>query len=266
MAICKTEAIVLKAHNFSESSKVVTLYTKKYGKCAVVAKGVRRPKSSMCGTLEPATHAAIVFYMKEGREVHTLSQSDIITTFRMLQGDLERFSYASAVCELVDRLTPLEAENRALFALTLKTLGELERAQPDEFLVLLWFFELRMLAFLGFKPELDMCTHCKGIPDKTVVGFSLPKGGVLCSPCAVKDDEAYALSQKSLDFLRHLQRVRTENATKLIPPQGATSEIDNLLHAFLKYHTDEFRDIKSLRVLHMLRSQCSPSQEDFEKS
>jgi DNA repair protein RecO (recombination protein O) len=260
MAICKTEAIVLKAHNFSESSKVVTLFTQKYGKCAVVAKGVRRPKSTMCGTLEPVTHTAIVFYRKEGRETHTLSQSDIITTFHTLQGDLERFSYASAVCELVDRLTPLEAENRALFALTLKTLGEMERAQSDAFIVLLWFFELRMLAFLGFKPELEVCISCKGIPDRNPVGFSLPRGGVLCSPCAMKDDEAYALSQKSLGFLRRLQRVRTENATKLVPPRGATSEIDNLLHAFLKYHTDDLRDIKSLRVLQMLRSRFSPSE------
>ena len=260
MAICKTEAIVLKAHNFSESSKVVTLYTQRYGKCAVVAKGIRRPKSALCGTLEPMTHASIVFYKKDSRDLHTLSQSDIITPFNNLQSDFERFSYASAVCELLDRLTPMEAENRALFSLTLKTLGELERAHLNEFTPLLWFFELRMLAFLGFKPDLGACVNCTGTSEGNRVGFSLPKGGVLCSRCAMKDDEAYALSQKSLRFLRDLQRARTVHATKHIPPQGATAEIDNLLQAFLKYHTDDLRDIKSLRVLQKFYSLCAPTE------
>ena len=261
MSICKTEAIVLKTHNFSESSKVVTVYTKKYGKCAVVAKGIRRPKSPLRGRLELMTHTSIVFYKKEGRELHTLSQSDVRTPFHTLQSDLERFGYASAVCELVDRLTPMEAENRELFALTLKTLGQLEGAQPEELTILLWFFELRMLAFLGFKPELGTCVICKGVSESGPIGFSLPKGGVLCSRCAVKDDEAYALSQKSLRFLRDLQRARTVHATKHIPPQGATSEIDNLLHAFLKYHTDDLRDIKSLRVLERLHSHLPSARE-----
>lgn len=260
MAICKTEALVLKAHNFGESSKIVTLYTKRYGKSAVVAKGVRRPKSRLRGNLESSTHISVVYYKKEGRELHTLSQSDIVTPFHGLHGDLERFSYASALCELVDRLTPMEAENRALFALTLETFEAMERVRSKDLIILLWFFELRMLALLGFKPELGTCVRCKRRAGRSPLGFSLPRGGVLCSTCATKDEDAYALSQKSLNFLRHLQRVRAENVTRHIPPQGAAAEIDNLLRAFLKYHTGDLREIKSLRVWDRLHSRLSPRE------
>ena len=202
MLLCKTEAIILKAHNFGESSKIVTIYTKKYGKCAVVAKGARRPKSALCGSLEPVTHTFIVFYKKEARELHTLSQSDIITPFHSLQGDLERFSYASALCELLDRLTPKEAENQALFALTLETLKTMKSVRSKDLIILLWFFELRMLGLLGFKPELGTCVGCKRRAEGNPLGFSLPRGGVLCAACATKDEDAYALSKESLNFLR----------------------------------------------------------------
>jgi len=222
--------------------------TKQHGKSRVVAKGARRPKSRFCGGLEPVTHTLIVYYRKEDRELHTLSQSDIITPFQCLHSDLERLSYASALCELADRLSPAEVENRALFALMLETLGAMESAQPEDLIVLLWFFELRMVTFLGFKPELKTCIGCRRKATGNTLGLSLAKGGVLCPACAVKDADACALSQEVLIYLQHLQTVRTENVTREPPPRGATSEIDNLIQAFLKYHTDDLRDIKSLHV------------------
>lgn len=257
MALCKTDAIVLKAHNFGESSKIVAMYTKKYGKCKVVAKGARRPKSALCGNLEPATHVSVVFYKKDDRELHTLSQSDMITPFLELQVDVERFAYANAMCELLDRLTPMEVESRAIFTLTLESFEIIQKTHGEDLNVLLWFFEIRLLTFLGFKPELYTCVHCKRDVTGNPVGFSPPKGGVLCATCAPKDEEAYVLSLDSLAFLRHLQRTRTKNATKLKIPQKAAAEIDNLLQAFLKYHVYDFQDIKSLRVLGRLHSRLS---------
>ena len=261
MALCTTEAIVLKARNFSESSKVVTIYTEKYGKCAVAAKGARRPKSTLRGRLESITHTSIVFYKKEGREVHTLSQSDVITPFHTLQSDLERFTYASALCELLDRLTPAEAENRALFAVTLETLKEMEKVNMEKLIILFWFFELRMLTLLGFKPELDTCVHCKGGTQGNPLGFSVIRGGVLCSICSMRDEEAYGLSQESLNILRFMQRVRPENVATCKPSRDAVPEIDTVLHAFLTYHSDDYRDIKSLKVLNKLQSHLSLTEK-----
>ena len=257
MAICKTEAIVLKTHNFGESSKIVSIFTQKYGKCRVVAKGARRPKSVLRGNLEPITHIYVVFYKKDNRELHTLSQSDIITPFFRLQVDLDRLAYAHAVCELIDRLTPLEVEHQAIFSLILETFQEMETVRSEDLIFLLWFFELHMVSLLGFRPEFGTCVCCKGGVQGDSLGFSLPRGGVLCSTCATKDDEAFVLSQESLAYLRILQRVRIDNVAKNVLPEKALAEIDNLLQAFLKYHTDDLRDIQSLRVLRDLHSRLS---------
>ena len=260
MSLCKTEAIVLRTHNFSESSKIVTLYTQTYGKCKVVAKGARRPKSRLRGHLETASHIMAVFYKKDGRELHTLSQSEIITAFHDMQFDPERFALINALCELLDRLTPLESESRAIFSLVLESLKVIETARKEKFNALLWFFELRLLGLLGFRPELHSCVGCRGEVGGRGAGLSLVRGGVLCTRCAVNDEEAYRLAPESLALLRHLQRIRAESITRVKISQKAATEIDNLLHAFLKYHTDDPRDIQSLRILSSIQSRLYPSQ------
>ena len=260
MALCKTEAIVLRAHNFSESSKIVTLYTLTYGKCKVIAKGARRPKSRLRGHLETASHIMAVFYKKDGRELHTLSQSEIITAFHDMRFNPERFALVNALCELLDRLTPLEAESRAIFSLALDSLKVIETTQKETLNALLWFFELRLLSLLGFRPELHSCVGCRGEVRGQGSGLSLVKGGALCTKCAVMDEEAYRLSPESLALLRHLQRIRAEGISRVNISRKAAAETDNLLQAFLKYHTDDPRDIQSLRILSSIRSRLYPSQ------
>jgi len=254
-----TEAIVLRTYNYSESSKIVTLYTKTFGKCKVIAKGARRPKSRLRGHLETATHVMVVFYKKDGRELHTLSQSELITPFQEMQFDPERFAYLNAICELLDRLTPLEEESGAIYHLLLESLRMMQTIRTGKLDTLLWFFELWLLSCLGFQPELHSCVCCRGEVDGRRKGLSLSKGGVLCQGCALNDEEAYALSPESLAFLSHLQRIKIENVARVQISAKAAAEVDTLLHAFLKYHTDDHREIQSLRILSSIRSRLYPS-------
>jgi len=225
-----------------------------------MAKGARRPTSVLRGHLEPLTHVVIVFYKKDGREIHTLSQSDTVDSFRELHIDFERFAYSSAVCELVDRFIPPEGENRGLFDLVMEILRAMESSPHEDLMAVLWSFELRLLGLLGFQPELGACVCCKGEVEGRPLGFSLSKGGVLCWTCAETDEEAHRFSLESLHFLRYLQRVRAEKVAIYRRSGTSDSEIDNLLQAFLKYHTDDFRAIRSLQVLNAVQAKLSPSE------
>ena len=53
--IVQTEGLVLRNFRMSESSKVVIVYTRNFGKVRLVAKGARRPKSKFGASLEPLT-------------------------------------------------------------------------------------------------------------------------------------------------------------------------------------------------------------------
>ena len=258
MAICKTEAIVLRTYNYSESSKIVILYTKTFGKCKVVAKGARRPKSRLRGHLETASHVSVVFYKKDDRELHTLSQSEILTPFQEMQFDPERFAYVNVLCELLNRLTPLEVESTSIFTLIFESLKTVQQIQAGDLNVLLWYFELRLLSLLGFRPELHACVECRAKKAEKRLGLSFSKGGLVCLKCSIDDEEAYALSPESLAFLRLLQRIRIEHVPRIKISRKAAAEVDTLLQAFLKYHTDDHRDIQSLRVLSSIQSHLKP--------
>ena len=97
MAIVKSEAIFLKGTNWRESSRILTAFSRDYGKVKLVAKGARRPKSKYGAALEPLTHAQIIFYQRETRDLYTLSEAGVLDTFEGIKGSLEKFRPYAAI-------------------------------------------------------------------------------------------------------------------------------------------------------------------------
>jgi len=249
MAICRTEAIVLRGIKLGESSKIVTLYTQSYGKIKVIAKGVRRPKSKFGASLEPITHSLVIFYRKEGRDLHTLSEGDLLTPFTRLKGEFSRLTYASAVCELTDRLMVGEEPNRPLFRTLLGALHGIEEAPPEDAEKFLWRYELALSGFLGYRPEFNTCVHCgRPLRGRSLL-FSFPLGGVLCEKCTDRDARASPIFPGTARFLFHLQRVSMNRVARLKTAPEMAAQIRTLLDRFLAYHTENYRNLKSLSFL-----------------
>ena len=72
--ITKSEAIVLKSMDFRDSSKIVTFYTRSFGKLKGIAKGARQMKSKFGAALEPITRVSLVLYKKEHRDLQLISE------------------------------------------------------------------------------------------------------------------------------------------------------------------------------------------------
>ncbi len=123
MAILKTEAIVLKGWKLRETSKILALFTRDYGKIKVVAKGARDPKSKFKGCLEPLTCIYIVYYDKRTRDLQLLSQTDLIDPHFHIVGDVERTSLGLAAAELIYKSEIGEEAAPKLFDLLKQTLS-----------------------------------------------------------------------------------------------------------------------------------------------
>lgn len=124
--IVKTRAVVLRARRLGETSKLLTLYTEDEGKLRATAKGARKPKSRFGGALEWMTEVQVVCYLRDERDLQTLSDGDALRAFPRLLGDLERLSLGSAACELIDRLTVERDPNRRLYRCLSGVLAGLE--------------------------------------------------------------------------------------------------------------------------------------------
>jgi len=147
----KTEGIVLKRRNFSEADKILTIYSKHYGKIRAVAKGVRKLKSRKAGNLELFNHCQLV--LTKGRNLDIISEVQAINTFRRWRKNLIKVGVAYYFCELVDRLTPDEQANKAVFELLRSFLEKMDTASLPN---LVRSFEEHLLDELGFgvPPEL----------------------------------------------------------------------------------------------------------------
>jgi DNA repair protein RecO (recombination protein O) len=251
--ITKSEAIILKAMKYRESSKILTLYTREYGKLSVIAKGARDPKSKFGSALEPMNYVFAVFYKKENRELHLLTQCDLMKSFRHLSEDMERLHAAMAIVELVDAVSHSEERNEPLFRTTVESLEEINRATKNA-LQVLYLFEMRLSGILGFRPNFHTCFNCGRSMDAKSVGpkgaeLHLNGGGVFCVYCTHKALGQGTISLGALKVLQRLQDIEEIGAvTRISLSSQVRTEVAGTLRRFLQNHVDGLHRLKAEEV------------------
>jgi DNA repair protein RecO (recombination protein O) len=251
MSIEKTKAIVLRTYKLGETSRIVVAYTMQFGKLRLVAKGIRRPKSQFGASLEPLTESSIVFYLREERDLLTVSQATIERPFLGFQRDLERLAYGSAVLELVDSLVSEREADREIYCLFRATLEAMETCERDDLEVFLWAFEIALTCGLGYTPVMDRCVVC-GETDKDIIGFSPSLGGMICEGCWPEKADIVSMSYDTIEFFRKLIYSGLAGADELKPPATVRREMRRALRDFVDHHTDRKHRLKSLELLEEL--------------
>jgi DNA repair protein RecO (recombination protein O) len=145
----RADAILLRAQPVTESSLLVTWFTREFGKLKTLAKGARRPKSPLRGKLDLFYQDEIIFLRSQRSDLHLLHDCFVEKAHARLRDSVTALTAASYVCELVEAATEAEDPNAALFDLLAETLGHLEKQVGA---VLLLWFEARLLAATGWRP------------------------------------------------------------------------------------------------------------------
>lgn len=252
MAIPRTyraEGIVLKGLDLGEADRIVTIYTRAFGKVRAVAKGVRRPTSRLVGHVEPLAHG--IFQLAKGRELDIVTQAETRATYRGVREELLATAAGWYVAELIDRFTVERQPSAPTFGLLATCLECLDRGFPPG-LVCRWF-DLHLLDRAGFRPELALCVHCGRAPEETENLFSASAGGVLCERCrTASEGPVTLLSVRALKALRYLARSEFAEAAKLRVEERLEAELERHLRGFLQYVLD--RDVNAARFLDDVRA------------
>ena len=248
--VYKTEAIVLKRFNLGEADKLLTLYTPNIGKLRAIAKGVRRPKSRMGGHLELLSHSSLM--LARGKNLDIITQAETISSFQPLRDDLWRSSLALYAAELVEQFAAEHVENYPVYKLLLDTLHRLCDAQGGE--LALRYFELNLLAHLGYKPELHQCLSCSSALEPTTNLFSPSGGGVLCQNCRDEEPLTQPISLNALKVMRFLQKSDYTRASRLKLNAALARELESLMRRYIRYILE--REVKSVEWLDRLKREC----------
>jgi DNA repair protein RecO (recombination protein O) len=242
------EAIVLKHMDLGEADRILTLFTPQKGKYQALAKGARKPGSRKAGHLELLARSQLQLGM--GRTFDIITQAQHLENFSHLRTDLSLMTCGFYLAEITDRFLTEQTEHMDVYQLLLETLRAL--ARPDEqeneqqkqtrLQILLRYYELKLLAQIGYEPTLIRCAHCERelLPEEN--GFAASLGGALCPHCSHLWNQA--LSLNGLKLLRILQRSPQWTRVPAFQPSVAIlQETERAMHALIRYHLE--RDLKS---------------------
>ena len=179
----QTEALVLKTVDFSESSLVLTLLTREYGKIRALAKGGRRLKNPFESALDLMSHILVTYIPKRGDVLDLLTESKLVRRFRPTRENYGGMYAGLYLIELLNEMTIEQEPVPELFDVTVEALTQL--IDGKSVMPVVMRFEWQLLELTGHFPSLDFCVHCDAAIDHNArrIAFAHLDGGVVCPDC-----------------------------------------------------------------------------------
>lgn len=228
MATEQTDAIVLRVVPFSETSLIVTLYTRALGRISAIAKGARRPKSPFEGALDLLSVCRIVVICKSSDSLELLTEAKLQRRFRAGQKSLVRLYCGYYVAEMLRLWTDDGVASNELYELTFGCIDAID-GQDDALLAVIGF-ELAAMRILGNVPSTDTCVACgcELAERGPRVPFSYELGGVLCEECRHRQRGVVSIRREVIEDIARLQQpaaiLRAKLALRPDEPPGVACE------------------------------------------
>ncbi|MGH9395056.1 MAG: DNA repair protein RecO [Terriglobales bacterium] len=157
MPLRVADAFILRTYPLKESDKIVSFFTREWGKRRGVARAASRPKSKFGSTLEPLSLVRVQYFEREGKDLSNLDHCELLASMVEATGkDLEHAVAVSVMVEVADRMLPEHEVSDSNFRL-LQAVTEGLRSEPDKSAWLpLTYYLYWMVRLGGFLPELPL--------------------------------------------------------------------------------------------------------------
>ncbi len=242
MPLLETDAIVLHAFDYSETSRILRLATRDAGVQSVLARGARRSKSRFGSAVDLFAQGHAELHLREGRDLQTLSAFDVTQARAAIANDLGRFTGASAIAEIVMRFAAADDSHVSLFDALGLALDRVASAPAEQASEAALGGAWRLLAELGFAPQLAECSACHTPLDPAAtVAFQHALGGALCASCAARNPGGRSLP--AADRAR-IAAWTVGSSTSALSPREAQAH-QRLLREFVEYHLSDNRALRA---------------------
>ena len=245
LSLHKVNAVVIKTKEFKENDKLVWLYTNNLGKITAIAKGARKSKSKLLSLTLPLCYGEYVLF--KGKSLFNLQEGKITNSFQGLLDNLDKLTYSSYICELIDICVEEGEVNEGLFKDFLTCMYLLNTDALD-YELLIRSFELKILKATGYGLVFDRCSICKK-PISTSTYISLSNFGGVCEECN-KDHGVY-VSKAAYSALRFLNNTPMDKVYRLNLTDDVKKQIEKVT-TFIIYSNYSKRP-KSLEMLNYIK-------------
>ena len=241
--IIKTEAVVLSKMNYGDTSNIVSLFTKDYGKFSAIIKGGRNPKSKIGNAIDPLNYLQLIVYKKDNREIQIISNADLISYYPKIKEDLDKLKYSQAVIELLKKLTVEHEVNVRLFKGVTRILSLFDSSNETAVILFGRFF-IFFLKELGYELQLNHCAVCGRtnlLEEDLSYNYEI---GIFCSKCRENQFESYFINSELFNYL-----ICLKNSKKIEKPNIIIAEKAIVfMERFLSYHIPDFKGIQAIQL------------------
>jgi DNA repair protein RecO (recombination protein O) len=241
MALVHDRCICLRKTEFSETSQILTLFSREHGITRVIAKGAhRRTKagaSKFDGGIDFLDVGQAVFSHDPARDLVPLTEWSLREGHLALRKTLRGIYLGLYAAELISRLIEEHDPHVDLFNRFEWTLPELATPRREEAFLA---FEMDLLRESGYLAELFCCVSCGTAADeRSPVFFSADRGGIVCRSCEGSIPDRSSIDHRLLRLLQGILCLPRANGSPQRLPQLTRHQTDpiNRLFAAQIQHT-----------------------------
>jgi DNA repair protein RecO (recombination protein O) len=229
MPLGKSAAVVIGSFPLGESDRVVTFYSRDFGKLRGVARAARRLRSRFGGALELFTLGQLVFFDTGRSDLVRVDHFDVVRPHARVRDDLDRLAQAAWVVECMARLTADRDPHVGLFALLVRALSALDGGRPPRRVAIA--FGVRCIEALGHRLRMDGCVGCarRVVAGAAPVAVDVEAGGVVCAGCEPAMPAPLRVSPAAIAALRR-ERTLAWDAASAAPLGRVEGELRDMLN------------------------------------
>lgn len=241
MSLVATEAIILHAFDYSETSRILRLATRDFGVVSALARGARRSRTRFGTALDLFAQGPAQLHLKEGRDLQTLGAFDVAHARTAIAEELGRFAGASVLAELVLRFAT-DASHPELFDVLAASLDAVVVAEGDHAREASLAGAWRLVSELGFAPAIELCGAChSALEAGASLVFNHGAGGMLCPRCARLHSGGRALPAGARGAIAAW--TTGARVDRLTTPDARAHQ--RLLREFLQHHLADGRALRA---------------------
>ncbi|MDX1617136.1 MAG: DNA repair protein RecO [Balneolaceae bacterium] len=236
-----TSAIVFRSVDYSESSKIVTLFTEEHGKIAVMVHGAKKPKSKFGGVIEVGNLLDVVYYYKPSRSVQTLSEASFLHKPSNIRTDFQKMATLTSAIELTNQLLHEEEVNKPIFEAFRNFIVWLDEtdAPPRNIFP---YLQIRLAELAGHGLQLMIDGDTGNAAGEGSYYLNIEPGLI-----AADSDTSYSyrMTQNQFNYVRLALQARSSKLLDIRFDTGELKQLIDHLDRYFKFHIEGFKDRKS---------------------
>ena len=246
-----TDGLIIKTYDVGESDRSIVVLTRDKGLVNAFVSGARKMGSKNGAATALLTYSSLTFTQKG--ETNRITESEPLKIFFHLRTDVEKYSLAQYICELVSVLVPYGVEDEDYLRLALNSLHFLSTGSKDLYLIKA-ITELRLMVISGLMPDLMGCKEC-GSDTELPLFLDTSGGEMLCANCRAKHNSKGSLLELDRTILSAARHITYSEFSKLYSftlPLEHAKYLSVLTERYLLAQTDH--KFKTLEFFHSIES------------